>query len=325
MDKSNQLKNKLEKGRQQILKKTRKCLIAGCNNNAILSHVLQQKPILKDISDITNRFYSIKNRSIFNMKENDLFEIKKLGINDCYKFPGFCSQHDNNLFKLIENHPIDLHNIKSLQLFSYRTVCLELRNKEIYLELVKHKMKIYEEIFPNKINYLESNPAELAIKDLTFYKKEFEVDLNNNSSSKFNLEIIELPLKRICFSSTLSIDDKNNPHTFEYDQYGEERTEPLSTSILNYFPYDDKSYLIIATHKKYYCNWTNELIKELKNKSNVDKILSDLLTYRLELWGISPEIFENIPLNKIEKFKSESHSNWNNYKYKITSDFNLFD
>lgn len=325
MDTTILLKIKLEKGRQNVFKKSRPCLVESCPNNAIGSHVLQQEGILNNIADNTNHFYSINLRSVFNMKENDLFEIKKLGINDCYKFPGFCNLHDSQIFKLIETHPIDFSNPKSLQLFSYRTICLEYRKKEIDLELVKNKLDVYKEVFPDKLHYVDFRPAEIAIKDLMFYKTEFETDLNNNSNSNFDLTLIELPLKKVCFSSTLSIYDKNNEHTFEYDKYGAERTEPLAASVLNYFPYNNKSYLIVATHKKYFCNWTRDLIKNLQNKIDIDKTISDLLTYRLGLWGIAPEIFESISKDKIEKFKLASHLHSDDHEYTIKSDFNLFD
>ena len=177
MDATILLKDKLEKGRQKVFKKSRPCLVESCPNNAIGSHVLQQAGILNNIADTTNHFYSINLRSVFNMKENDLFEIKKLGINDCYKFPGFCNPHDTEIFKLIETHPIDFSNPKSLQLFSYRTVCLEYRKKEIYLELVKNKLDVYKEVFPDKLHYVDFRPAEIAIKDLMFYKTEFEKEM----------------------------------------------------------------------------------------------------------------------------------------------------
>jgi hypothetical protein len=319
------LTNKLEKGRQKVFNKSRLCLVENCDKKAIGSHVLQQEGILNNIIDDTNHFYSVDLRSIFKMKENDFFEIKKMGINKCYKFPGFCNHHDSQIFKSIETHPIDFSNPKSLQLFSYRAVCLEYRKKEIYLELVKNKIKIYKEVFPAKLHYIDLKPAEQAIRDLAFYKNEFEKDLMGNSNSNFDLTLIELPYKKVCFSTTLTISDEKNEYTFEYDKYGYIRTEPLAISILNYFPYNDKSYLIVAVHKKYFCNWTKELIKNFKNKKNIDKTISDLLTYRLELWGISPEIYEKIPANKIEQFKIDSHIHWDNYDYNINSDFNLFD
>ncbi|WP_416439573.1 hypothetical protein [Phnomibacter sp. MR] len=323
-EKSFLLKNKLEKERQKVLRKSRYCLVHNCLNNAGGSHVFQRKGVLNNIADTTNHFYSISLRSVFNLKENDLFEIKRLGIDNCFKFPGFCNYHDNEIFKFIETHPIDFANPKSLQLFSYRTACLEYRNKEIYLEFIRSKLSVYRDIFPDKIHFIETRPAEIAIKDLLFYKSEFEVDLSNNSNLNYDLTLIELPLKRVCFSSALSIYDKKNKHTFRYDKYGEERTEPLSTSFLNYFPYNDRSLLIIATHKKYFCNWTGELIKKLQNQINYDKIISDLLTYRVELWGIATDVFESISADKINEFKIQSHKYVNNYNYKIDSEFNLF-
>lgn len=94
-------------------------------------------------------------------------------------------------------------------------------------------------------------------------------------------------------------------------------------SVLNYFPYRGKSYLIAAHHKKYFCNWTKSLVADLRNGVNPDKIISDILTYRLEFWGIAPQLYESISESKRKKFLSEAHAHAGNYHIHIKSDFNL--
>lgn len=323
MESNIHLLNRLQKGRQDTFNKKRTCLAKGCNKTAIKSHVLQRKGILYNITDNTNHFYAIWYPTIHDFETYGSFNIKKVGLNDGYSFYGFCSTHDNDIFLPIETHPINFSAKNILALFTYRTICLEYRKKQIYYEQGIDVIAAYREIEPNKIHYLDNKPALLAVNDLEFYKAELEDELEN-SSSNFEYEIISLNEKKVCFSSPLSIHDPTNEYTWEYDEYGNERTEPLATSVWNFFPYKGKSYLIIATHEKYKCLWTESMKVAFKKPENVDKLISDFLTYRLEHWGISSSIYESLSKQKIDDFLKESKLHWDSYNCNIKSDFNLF-
>jgi len=316
--------NRLQKGRQDIFNKKRNCLAKGCSEAAIKSHVLQRKRILNNITDDTNHFYGIWYPNIHDFDTHGSFNIKKIGLNEGYSFYGFCSNHDNDIFLPIETHPIDFTNKHILRLFTYRTICLEYRKKQIYYEQGKDVLAALKEIEPNKLHYLNNGPAYLALNDLEFYKSQLEEELESTTSSNFDYEVITLNEKKICFSSPLTIYDPSNEHTWEYDKYGVERTEPLATSIWNFFPYGGKSYLIVATHKKYKCRWAEDMKTAFKEAKNVDKLISDFLTYRLEFWGISPSIYETLSQQAIADFLLESRMNWDNYDYTIKTNFNLF-
>lgn len=324
MDKSILLKKRLEDGRLKIKNQSRTCLFPGCKKNAISSHVLQAKGILKGIVDASNHFYSIGQVPIFEMNADNLFKVCKVGINKGYTFPGFCNEHDTQIFIDIETHPIDLSNSRNLALFVYRTVCLEFRKQEIYLEINKDILKAHYEIEPNKKHVIFLQPAEQAIQDMLFYKTELEAEIVNGKESNFQIDIAELPEHQVCFSAAMSIDDPTNEFSRDVDQYGFPKKDPLAVSVLNYFPYQEKSYFITAYHKRYFCNWTKMVVAALQSGMDSDKIVSDILTYRLEFWGISPKLYDSIPENKKKMFLSEAHQHAGNFSVGIKTDFNLF-
>ena len=318
------LKVRLEKDRKSIYNCSRTCLFENCQNPAIGSHVLQKRPIINSIVDSTNHFYTIKNSSLFESTEGKHFSIAKVGIDNSYKFPGFCAEHDTSIFKDIETHPVDLFNTRNQALFTYRTICLELRKQHFYLETCESVLAAHKAIEPNKVHYANFDGAKLAIKDLVFFKRELESELKTGLFKKNKFATIELPEKKVCFSASLTIHDPKNKHTWEYDEYGRTKTTPLAPSTLNYFPYKGKSYIILATHKAFPCNWTQQLIAKLKTGNNIDKVISDIITYRLEFWGISPELYELIPESKRVRFMRESEEHYDNFNFDINSDFNLF-
>ena len=60
------------------------------------SHVLQKNGILKEIS-VKNHLYQFSGVSSFDIDKKGPFELKRIGINDVYTFPGFCKIHDSKI------------------------------------------------------------------------------------------------------------------------------------------------------------------------------------------------------------------------------------
>jgi hypothetical protein len=321
----NRLKTRLEQERRRILTRPRVCMYPGCSSPAIGSHVLQSSTMLKSIADRSNHFYTMGGVSLFEMAEGNLFTIRKVGIKAGYKFLGFCNHHDHTLFRDIETHPIDLYNRRSQLLFVYRTICLELRKQQMYIETNHGIIDTMRELEPHKVHAAIMKPALLAIKDLEFFKKEIEDEVLAGGVCDFMVETIRLPKHEICFSASVTIEDRDNPNTKDVDDYGFPKDTPLAVSVLNYFPYVNASYFVVGSHRKIFCNWTTNLIKELQRGDKVDKILSDILTYRLEFWGMSPAFYEQLPAETRKRFIEESHRHVDDFSFEIRSDFNLFE
>lgn len=323
---------KLEDTRKNIFSKSRLCLVSNCNEIAINSHVFQKNKILDQISKPDNHFYSWKFPSIFSLIKNPTFKVDKVGINEGYSFPGFCQKHDDEIFAPIEKSSVDFYLSSVQALFTYRTLCLELRKKEIAKDIKVETAKIiYESKNKNWLSYYLAMDQPIldfkqAIKDLSFFKSQLENEIFNSGESKFNYTTLKFPRLDVCFSTPLSIFDVNNDNSNEIDEYGFDKEIPISTSVLNFFPYDNFSYFISANHKEYFCNWTSELIKKMKVQNvQLTKIISDILSYRCEFWAISQSLFQLIDLNKISEFEKISHDHFDNYNYNIDSQFNLFE
>jgi hypothetical protein len=318
---TNKYIQELELGRKEIYTKKRLCLIPNCKRTAIMnSHVLQRKKILEKIVDSSNKFYVLNKQSIFNAAP---ITPQKLGYKESYIFAGFCQECDSTFFSEIEKKPLDLSSDRTKVLFAYRTLCLEFRKREIYHEQMSYLAKHTKENGPVKLYYFDLDPSHQALLDLAFFKDELELEIYQNKS-RFSHYYLKLPQKKVCFSSALSIEDKSNPKTLEYDEYGFSNLKPLVSSFINYFPYDDDSFFLATFHKDYPCEWTKNILERLRS-SESNKLISDFITYRVDFWAMSPDIYEPWSSEKKSKFSQEILDNIDNHSFKINSNFSIWD
>lgn len=304
--------------------KSRKCLVQECNKPTIKSHTLQKNGILNQISE-KNHLYQLSNVSPFQRSEKGNLELRKIGINEVYTFPGFCKDHDSSIFRPIEKSTYDLSSPQNINLFSYRALCQEIRRKEIAMDI--------SDILGNTnfniplIVYMHEFRKGLVngLKNLNFFKNELEKDYHNNERI-FNHQICEIPRTEICITAPLNIKDPKNPLTESHDNTGNFLNKPFVTTIISIFPYQDKSYLMTSIHKDYQCNWTSELFEKFKksNKDETLKLISDLVTTRIEFWCLSPTLKSKISDEKFKELVQIWNSEVWNYDSKLITDFNLF-
>ncbi|MES2515306.1 MAG: hypothetical protein V4580_14230 [Bacteroidota bacterium] len=304
--------------------KLRKCLVDGCEENAIKSHALQKNGILNQISE-KNHLFQFSNVSAFQKAEKGSFELSKIGINDVYTFPGFCKEHDSSIFKQIETKKFELESDKSINLFSYRALCQEIRRKEIAIDVAQklietnYNVAIVVHMSNYKIGLIN------GLKNLYFFKKELENDLEN-SDGKFLHKICEIPKTELCISAPLNIYDKDNELSKTHDNYGRVLNNPFVTSFVNLFPYGDKSYLMITISKDFPCNWTENIFnkfQKLKSPNHL-KLISDLITTRFEFWCISPKLRSTLSKLKIDEMIEIWSEEVLNFDSVIETNFNVF-
>jgi hypothetical protein len=97
----------------------------GCNS-VIAAHTIQMKGTLDKIS---------KNYHLFRVSQkiNDFGKgFEKISTNKASTFYGFCEKHDS-IFHIFENKDYDIHSIEQAFYIAYRTVCMELYNKQAAL------------------------------------------------------------------------------------------------------------------------------------------------------------------------------------------------
>ncbi|AOC96285.1 hypothetical protein BB050_03196 [Flavobacterium anhuiense] len=317
------LSQKLDQIERKVKNKVYKCIYEDCNEIAIKSHVLQKNGILNSIS-YNNHLYQVIGNSPFEEQTKGKFQFQKIGINNIYTFPGFCKNHDASIFSSIENtKKMDLKSEKNLCLFAYRSLCQEIRRKEMAFDIASGYLDISTGI--KSVVFLSNYKKGIlnSLNNLLFFKKEFENELKNNKN-RFIYKVCEINRLEICISSPINIIDSEN--SLSRTNLNGERINPFTTSIINIFPYKDKSYVLIAFHADYICKWSEILFEKIINSDDaqIKKIISDLISTRIEFWCISPELYNTLD----EKKKKELFTIWEkeafNHSWNIENTFNLF-
>ncbi len=302
-------------------RKQRSCMVDECNEIAIKSHTLQKNGILKQISD-KNHLYQFSIVSAFQTSKKSPSELAKIGINDVYTFPGFCKRHDSSIFKSIEKPDYDIKSSKSINLFSYRALCQEIRRKEIAIDFAQKIIETNYDIQLIVLLYNYKIGLIKGLKNLYFFKKELEEDFKEDKN-KFIHKICELPRTEICISAPLNIYDSDNKlsHSDNFNDY------PFVTSFINIFPYEDKSFLMVTLCKDFYCNWTDNLFNKFQNTKSPNhlKLISDLITTRLEFWCMSPRLKNTLNQNKLKELSLVFNKEVLNFDKNIVTEFNLFE
>lgn len=300
--------------RQKSKNKPRLCMFNNCKHKAIKSHVLQKNGILREISN-NNHLIQLLPPNPFQMEEKGIFDFKSIGVNNVYTFSGFCQKHDTEIFKPIEsNLNLDFNNKYQQTLFSYRGLCQEIRRKEISIEWIEDLKDFCP---PYKLPLIDSLTQGFrdGLKNLGFFKTELEKAIISDNYSSFQFTTIEIPKIELCISVALNIDTSNSNLNI-----------PFSTSFLNVFPKNDKSYIIAGYHKNYPCEWTDKFIEKLQNnsKKEINKELSDLITLRLEFWTMSPLLFNQINEKDIIEYKKLFSEHIFDHSSELTTKLNLF-
>ena len=129
-------------------KKSWPCIYGGCDQHAINSHLLQRHGVLDRV---------VENGHLcdyYKWNRNPPIEFKMVGLNRAISLPLFCHEHDSRLFRSIEQDEIDCSDYRMQLLLSYRTVCAEIRKKEMNIEFLG-RMKIeYFTIFGRCYRYV---------------------------------------------------------------------------------------------------------------------------------------------------------------------------
>lgn len=295
------------------------CLVPGCDKKSINSHIMQKNGILSSISQDRHLWeYDV------NHFQKDYFVFKKTGLNEIYTFLGFCNEHDTNVFKKIETEDqIDFNDYESCVLFALRTLC-----NELWLKIVVKKQHLCVLNHPDLItdDFLLTNSIEqgdIAIQDLKFFENSLWNDLKKKTES-FVFEWREFPKEEICLNSIFTY-NTSQEIIDHIRKYGKDK-ERLTEIFVSFFPYNDKSILILGYHKedlKVAKPFVNSFIKE--NLKRVHRKLSNLIVLNCETWVCSPKFYKEKLQGLDNEFFHATQFSSRNGNERSVFDFNLFD
>lgn len=297
-----------------------KCIIDGCNENTINSHLLQKNGILDNVAE-KGHLIEIKVTDFFSWTpDTSPIAMKRVGINNAFSLSLFCNKHDSSIFKEIETHPLNIDDYRTQLLLSYRVICAEIRKKEINIEMntrILNSNTLKGQI-DNK--YIETflKGTQLGINDLNRYKKIFEIELDKEEN-QFVFNSFSYPLIKIYGSAVFSPLDKliSNP----------EQVEPLNSVFIHVIPYNQRLTVIVGYHKNYVSKWIIKFIEDWGdlNNNQLELKLTNLFAARIENWGLSPSIFKDVSKQTLDKFMEYSHENAFNLLEDQDTKFNLFE
>lgn len=309
---------------QRIQKKVRKgswyCMCPECNQKAINTHLLQRKGILDKVSS-SHHYVEIKYKDVMYWFDNDdKFKYEKLGINQAISYPTFCNQHDTELFSVIEQPIIDLNDYRNQLLFSYRTLCSDLRKVEIVLSEWREYAKCEDLDLPYNKGTLEH--VEKIINEgekLRFFKEELEYELAK-PSNLYVFHHYTYPKVEVYASWSDGIETEIDiPHGV---------LTKTSLCFIHIIPQENSLEILIGYHKPNVCQKHLDYVKLWKNldSESLGWLLTEAIANRTEDIGISAELYKKIqPLAK-QGLCTYMSQNINSGNIPPTGiDFNLFE
>lgn len=126
------MKHNEEKQKLKVMKtifenshnKSWECIECGCNKLAINSHLLQRHGILSNIVE-NGHLTEVKGADMMRWDENNanVFQFKKIGLQQAISLKIFCNNHDTTLFYDIEHGDVNFDDYWVQLLYSSRSVC----------------------------------------------------------------------------------------------------------------------------------------------------------------------------------------------------------
>lgn len=287
MDEYREIENEFDKLERFLVKTKWKCMCPNCNENAINSHLLQKNGILNHVAE-NGHLYEMRGQNVYNLRNTDvLMEPQKVGINHAISFPLFCDKHDSSLFKPIEGNCIDFDDYRTQLLFSYRSICSEIRKKQFNIER-------FQLLTENQEKFDVLLWTKLSICDLNTYKKLVEENLNE-SERKFTFLHLTYPFLPVYASGVTSnyfIDEENNSYMEHI------AIEPMLDSIfINIIPQHKSLEIIIGYSNDHIHENLLNYIKSWENLSweKLQQQIWNLFEHSIETWGISPSFYDKMP------------------------------
>jgi len=249
-------------------KEKQTCIVENCNKKSIKrSHTIQKSGSIKIVSE-NNHVLTPR----FNM-DNGNIEMISIGINEASTFPGYCIEHEN-LFEEFETIK-DIQTQEHLILQLYRTICREIvvnKNEIKSSKILMEQYKLFRDQQIEKSFIKNLDKDILKIPDLNMGKLKLEyidkrlMKLDKEIKKKeahlkgflynFHKDILKsLKQKKLNKIVYYGFDvDREIPIAFAgYGNFNIKLKTKLKfvSIIINILPFKNKTYIFIATLKKF--------------------------------------------------------------------------
>lgn len=264
------------------------------------AHSLQRQGALnileRDTKGNGNKYLYLHTERCYNI-QHDFLDLNKVGRVAATTFDGFCSFHDTNIFKSIENEPenMDINNPEHLFLHSYRSFAISHHRKHEELKLYNSND---EEVCSYISKYFNEHQKEAhklgvskALEDYIQPKKDIDQLLLNQDYDGLEYYIYELP-----YTVPVGCAAYITPHFMPNGDFIQMNpfSQIQSSIITTVLPFSSRSVVILAAFPddKLGCSFL-DAIDKIKYERSLQKFLSYFIFSGAENIVVSPGFIDN--------------------------------
>lgn len=256
-----------------------------CSSTIVRAHSLQNNGVLSHII-YKNHVYQFSSNYQKGVYKNN---FEKIGRNQASTFFGFCSNHDDNYFKIIETQKYQ--NIEENNYFyAFRALVHEMHKKKRMISVYKEMYKKYP-LLTRNVNYVNRSQNEkLNLRDLNIEYLKYRDMYNQKDYSELESFVLELPYRVGFAVSSYAAVYRDMKREIACDVYSGEKQEVPALAI-TVTPKEESTLIIVSRHKSHDCY--RKLLEQLQREKNVKYLLEYLSWAILET---TENIFFSIPI-----------------------------
>lgn len=281
---SDKIKGAASKAKRKLRDHRPTCLFPGCSAVAIRSHSQQRATALLAIS-VDQQVIGV-NRNILSMQDQATCPYS---IKVASRFWGFCSTHDNDVFKSIEDKALDTSCSQSLFLLFLRTCCFEIAQKRESSRFMRYFYEFGKDFLGSDLKpSLEAEIASTTSDRHSNYLLERLFDIYQKKDwGSVSHKVLELP-KNIGLSCSSTISSRSG----DIRDWDRDAEKPLPFIGFNIVPSESSTSIIVS--------WFSEWIDQVQEfwdryeSASLSSILYELAINRSEDALISPNLWNSL-------------------------------
>ena len=217
------------------------CCCPDCNEKAIKSHLLQQHPVLESICDEKNSLLQmLDNRKDPRSGDWDFYQRHNVGISDALQYKLLCKEHDNKLYKDLEQRNSVPESKRDCLLLAFRSACA-VRHQE------EQRLHIYEKTgTSSEIDASKESVSNVFIRRMDAVMNNLWDAINGNGDNYYLFRMIAMPWIGIAASDCMA-DEADLEKFIMDDSYN----APLNCLFINLIPNGDRLLLLLGCDTRY--------------------------------------------------------------------------
>lgn len=271
-----------------------------CPKDAIRAHSIQNGKVL----DLLQREHHVIFPKHKIVEGKAMAEFGLIGRNQASTFTGLCADHDTELFKLADTHPLDTGNKEQLNQYAYRAVmrefhtCVEEGGRFFALEADNIKNGVTKPNTPNAAGIAAIEFSMRAWRVFRYRTKNFDTPTLEGKDPPVEHHIIELENQKptVAVSSLFSV--------------GKEQNDDIVGVMLTVVPVSAAKTAAIVSYATAQSKAVkNALPKMFDANADKKKELSEIILQRIENFVLGPVFYDGWTEEKkknVQKFFNDS-------------------